>query len=388
MAPCGNDGSCPAAASFARTIRINSVTLIASCDRRFELAMRFLAASIVFLELVLSIRPSVAQPKTFSVQQWAGGVHFNAKARQFESCTASTKNQAGITIRYSVDRRFQWQLGFANPNWDFVVGHKIRVTIQTGDDNFRNLVATAMTDNSLAIEVTDPIALFDRLRTNRVMRVQAGGLNWDFSSIDSNEVMATLVSCVLQHTSRGRKPRRNTATTSGKPLQLAPSTDTRSEAKAIMANVLAQIGISGFQYVAPSNAFPVGRADTAWRKDMVSGTLAVMADRKWAQETIAHDILNGSAQPCRGHLFVIATPDTVDRVPIVRSFMSCRDVDHAISAYYVALPRNAGGYYQIATLKSGLDFGPKRIAEDLDLKIRSVIVGAIAKHGSAAEPRE
>ena len=118
---------------------------------------------------------------------------------------------------------------------------------------------------------------------------------------------------------------------------------------------------------------------------MVTGTLAVMANRKWAQETIAHDILNGSAQPCRGHLFVIATPDTVDRVPIVRSFMSCRDIDHTISAYYVALPRNAGGYYQIATLKSGLDFGPKRIAEDLDLKIRSVVVGVVARHGAPAE---
>ena len=83
---------------------------------------------------------------------------------------------------------------------------------------------------------------------------------------------------------------------------------------------------------------------------------------------------------------MIAASETVDLTPISRSLVSCRDIDVLASAYYLALPRAAGGYYQIATIKSGLEFGPKRIAEDLDLRTRSVIVGVIARHGQIAKP--
>jgi hypothetical protein len=346
---------------------------------------RVTQGAVVLILLTFGHQSLAQSNRFFDLPQWTGGPQVNPKSKQFERCSASTKNDSGITINYSVDRNFIWQVGFANPNWDFGAGHKLRVTIRTGDDDFRNLIATATTNKTFTIEVSDPIALFDRLRTNRSMRVEAGGLHWDFSTSDTNEAMAALVSCVIQHTTRGAR-KKSAAPTSGKPLELAPARDTRSEAKAISASILAQIGLTGFQYTAPSAAFPVGRADAAWRKDGVTGVLSVMSDRKWDHDTLAHDILSGSAQPCRGHLFVIAAPSTIDRTRIARVLLSCRDVEQAVSAYYLALPRAAGGYFQIATLKSGIELGPQRNAEDLDLRIREVIVGVIAKHDSAPQP--
>jgi hypothetical protein len=337
------------------------------------------------LALLLASTVLSAQPnKNFTVQQWSGGPQYNAKGKQFERCAASMKNDAGVAVAYSVDRSFNWQLGLSNPAWDFVPGHKIRLSINSGDDDFRDLLASATTNRILAIEVNDPIALFDRLRTNRSMRVQAGGLRWDFPAIEGNEVMAALVVCVLQ---QGSRPARSTsaATNSEKPLQLTPSSDPRNESKAIMAGLLSQINLTGVQYVRPSNVFPVGRTDSAWRKETITGTLTVVPGRKFDQQTIGRDLLNDAAQPCRGQLFVIATSGTVDGTPMARAFVSCRDFVDVVSAYYFAIPRAAGGYYQVGTIKSGFEVGPLRIAEDLDLKIRSVVVGVVARHGAPAE---
>lgn len=343
-------------------------------------------ALVLVLTMLVASSPSAAEPaQTFTMPQWTGRAMVNAKTKQFELCSASSKNDAGIIVTYSVDRRFNWKLAFSNADWDFVVGHRLRVTIRTGDDDFRDLGAIATTGKSLEIEVVDPIAFFERLRTNRSMRVQAGGLNWDFPAMESNEVMAALVGCVLQQTPRGARSKPSNPV-SGKPLQLAPSVDRQSETSAIVASLLAQIGLTGFQYVASGGAFPMGRADIAWRKDSVTGTFSIIADRTGDHETLPHDILRGSAQPCRGQLFLIATPSTVDRTPIARSYVSCRDIGDVVSAYYLAVPRVAGGYYQFATIKSGLEFGPQRLAEELDLRIRSVIVGVIAKNGTATAP--
>jgi hypothetical protein len=335
--------------------------------------------------LLLASTALLAQPnKNFTVQQWSGGPQYTAKGKQFERCTASMKNDAGVAVTYSVDRNFNWQIGFSNAAWEFVPGHKIRLTINSGDDDFRDLSATATTNKTLAVELSDPIALFDRLRTNRLMRVQAGGLRWDYPSAEGNEVMAALVACVLQQSPSPRRSKSST-TKPERPLQLTPSSDPRSESKAIMAGLLSQINLTGVQYVRPNNVFPVGHTDSAWRKETVTGTLTIVSGRKFDQQTIARDLLNDAAQPCRGQLFVIATSGTVDGTPIARAFVSCRDFLDVVSAHYFALPRAAGGYYQVGTIKSGIELGPVRVAEDLDLKIRSVVVGVVARHGAPAE---
>jgi hypothetical protein len=338
-----------------------------------------------FLLLFASTSLSAQPNKNFTVQQWSGGPQYAAKGKHFERCAAGMKNDAGVVLTYSVDRNFNWQIGFSNPAWEFVPGHKIRLTITSGDDDsFRDLPASATTNKTLAVELSDPIALFDRLRTNRSMRVQAGGLRWDFPAAEGNEVMAALVVCVLQQMPSPRRSKSGT-TNSERPLQLTPSSDPRSESKAIMAGLLSQINLTGVQYVRPNNVFPVGHTDSAWRKDTVTGTLTVVPGRKFDQQTIARDLLNDAAQPCRGQLFVIATSGTVDGTPIARALVSCRDFVEVVSAHYFAIPRAAGGYYQVGTIKSGIELGPVRVAEDLDLKIRSVIVGVVARHGAAPE---
>src|SRR6185436_12806064 len=239
-------------------------------------------------------------------------------------------------------------------------------------------------NKSFEVQTADPIALFERIRFNRSIRVQAGGLAWDFPAIDSNEVTAALVDCVLQHTPAAPRSKSNNSVAS-KALQLVPSADPRTESRAITTGLLAQLGLTGFQYVAPGNAFPFGRTDTAWRKEMITGTVSVVMDRKWDQGMSPFEIFNGNTQVCRSQLFVIATQETVDRAPIARNFISCREIGDVVSGYYLALPRAAGGYFQIATIQAGLQLNTKRIAEDLDLKIRSLIVSVIAKHGASAE---
>ena len=348
-------------------------------------AMKPLARSTCLLVLLALSHQAFAQGgRQLNVPPWVGGANFQSKSKQFENCSASFKNERGITVSYFVDRRFNWRIAFSNPDWDLGVGHKLRVMIRTGDEDNRNLEMVATSNKSFEVSAGDPIALFERIRFNRSIRVQAGGLAWDFPAIDSSEVTAALVDCVLQHTPAAPRSK-STNSVASKALQLVPSADPRTESRAITTGLLAQLGLTGFQYVAPGNAFPFGRTDTAWRKEMITGTVSVVMDRKWDQGMSPFEIFNGNTQVCRGQLFVIATQETVDRAPIARSFISCREIGDVVSGYYLALPRAAGGYFQIATIQAGLQLTTKRIAEDLDLKIRSLIVSVIAKHGASAE---
>src|SRR5262249_44796497 len=242
---------------------------------------------------------------------------------------------------------------------------------------------------SFEMQVRDPIALFERLRTGRSLRVQAGGLSLGLDLADSDDVMYALVRCVAQQLPRKPAPRTSPAAPA-RPLQPLPpaDVDAHSESQALIKDLLAQIGLSEYRLVAASEVPFAYRHDAAWKKGPLGGTVSLLpADRAASPENLANDIWLSGSQSCRDRFVLITASETVDQTALSRVFTLCRSPEGPITTYYLLVPRPDGGSYLVSTINTGLEFLTSRPAEQLDDRIRPLIVGVIARQkqtGSAS----
>src|SRR5258708_19937888 len=58
--------------------------------------------------------------KTFQFLGWSVSARSNDQTRQLDRCSAQTTYPNGVTLAFSVDRRYSWSLALSNPGWHFV----------------------------------------------------------------------------------------------------------------------------------------------------------------------------------------------------------------------------------------------------------------------------
>jgi len=340
--------------------------------------VRHLKSVALCLLMVLSPPSFAASVKKFSFQNWTGTASFNNASRQFERCTAIAKNENGISISYSVDPRFRWKLSFSHDNWSFIAGHGINANLTIGQEEYRGQRATITDGKTLEIQVDDPIALFERLRTGQELRVQSGGLVLAFSLAGSDEVLPGLVQCVTEQVNRRT---RAASSTQGphRPLQLKPASEPKAEVRSIAEAILREIGLTGYQFIRPKNVSRPLIEHVAWQKEMIMGSVSVVSTTEsLLVERAPDNTLSVDGQNCTGKLFLIAASD-VGQTSVSRTFAACHSLGGTMFSYFFTIPRGEGGFYQIVTRNTGLQFGSRRPAEELDNRIREVAPGIIAR---------
>src|SRR4051812_27098757 len=201
----------------------------------------------IVLLLLLGQGSSTAFNKAFTIEHWSASAYFNDKTKQLEYCSAKSTNKDGITLSYSVDRDFVWKFTVSSPLWDFMVGHTFNVGLKVGEEEYRSQRAVVVENKTLEIQVTDPIALFSRLKAGPPLRIQAGASALNFDLAESDEVLPALVRCITQQLSRMPQPKGRAL----KPLQIAPTNDVelQEEARSLMTEVLAQSRVAGARFV-------------------------------------------------------------------------------------------------------------------------------------------
>jgi hypothetical protein len=354
------------------------------------LCRHYLSAVAVLFTLSAIQDSAFAFTKAFTIQHWSANAIFSDKSKQLEYCSASLNNSEGMTVTYSVDRQFAWKLSISNRVWDFAPGHTINVNVKIGEEEFQSQRAVVVDSKTLEIQVIDPIAFFSRLQMGLPLRVQAGALLLTFDLAESDEVLSALVHCVTQGLSRKPQPKGPSAR-AAKPLQIGPAADVelRAEARSLMKDVLAQARITGARFV-NVNETPTGyRGDVAWRTDIITGTLSVFSDdSEVALGSLPSHLFQNLRSPCGESLFLVSAPDGIDQIPIARLFSSCRTLQGTISAYHLAVPRNAGGFYLLATINNGFGFAGAKPAEDMHYRFRAVVMGVIAKQATSANDNQ
>jgi hypothetical protein len=55
--------------------------------------------------------------RLFNVANWKAGAYAKDATDQFSHCAASARYKSGITVYFSINRSFEWSMGFSNPTW-------------------------------------------------------------------------------------------------------------------------------------------------------------------------------------------------------------------------------------------------------------------------------
>lgn len=315
---------------------------------------RFLVVVIGALVLSGNARSDVFRNDRFSSGNWSGAAYDN-DAREFNSCGMYASYKNGISLHFTLFRDWRWWIGFQSQDWNLQAGKSYPITYWIDGYAVRSASAKALATNLAAVVMPDDFQLFTQFRRGLLLTVLSEGHTFKFHLEGTSAALQELASCVSRHT-------RQTSATSPFVAQNAPrasataivSAEQRLEATKVIANILAQRQMTGFQLLTAadlrSRDVPnlIKNAEVSWIGPKVIGILRIVprsAARDAAQ--IAALMIGDDAQSCKGSFASGAVSD--DAAEIRRVYVACapsNGVNYYI--YYTIVPLADGTFYNIA----------------------------------------
>jgi len=321
-----------------------------------------------------------AEPlRNFKIGDWFAGSYSFSGTNQFSHCAAVGTYRSGITMIFAIDKKFAWSVGFANDQWRLNQGAKYDVVFKIDDYPPLTGTATAISTTQVSVPMADNVQLFSLFRRGQELKVYSAGQTFVFNLTNTGKVLPALLNCVNSYVTPAPM-----TSASINPFDINPRTETstanktnkegnnRAEATALVANVLAQAGLTNF-YVFPPNEMPSEiKADVIWKTSNVVGTFTVAPSSKLDELTAA--LIGSDVQDCKGKFVSGSIPDETG---VVRVFTACEKDKKATTIYYLGVPRKAGGLYLMATM----DFGEEQAARKADESIRSAVQQVLFRPG-------
>jgi hypothetical protein len=155
----------------------------------------------------------------------------------------------------------------------------------------------------------------------------------------------------------------------------SPKEDYRAEATAMIANLLSQAGITGFQ-ISPAAQDELGlKPDVSWTGNNIGGALVILNDQSLATPAdAAPHLIGAAAKACKGAFMSGSLPDEAHGTQ-ARVFTNCRSDRGATTTYYTTMRRPRGGYYVFVTSAEGSDEPVK----EADTNIRAAAFKVLPK---------
>ncbi|MBT9288020.1 hypothetical protein [Prosthecodimorpha staleyi] len=157
-----------------------------------------LAAAAV--SLVSAGGPAAAATlETARIANWTAVAHASDQTGEFSHCSMSVAYQSGTTLRFAIDRRYDWAMALLNPAWQLPPGQMARVNLVI--DEFEPVVATAkaVSPSMMAIQLKDDSGLFDLFRRGLLLRIGIGRDTYNFRLDGTAEGLAWLLRCVTRY---------------------------------------------------------------------------------------------------------------------------------------------------------------------------------------------
>jgi len=354
--------------------------------RRFAFAIRFVCALLGLLGWSLSTgrTATAATLKTYQFMTWTVTARSDDQTRQFDRCSAQTTYPNGVTIAFSVDRRYSWGLALSNPAWDFVEGTTFGIVLRLSERDFLKQDAVAVDHQFVEVQLSDPTATFDKLRKATSLQVMAGAKTFEFGFglTGPGNVLSTLMQCVAQQVLPAARPARpaganvKPSTPPRAALNLNPASNPAgpAEAATLVDGLLAEARIYNFQYLAREE-IPTGmRGDVVWTAGAVTGTASIVEAPPLVDEVFS-TLIGNDTRSCRGNYFAGTLPDPTDGTSVTRLFTACQVQSMTSFVHYLAAPRAGGGFYLLATMataKSATD-AVDQTAKDIEEAIRKAL---------------
>lgn len=309
------------------------------------------------------------------------------KERRFDRCSAQQTNADRITIIYSLDSHYMWTFELSNPSWNFPSGSKFDVSFGNRERGFFRQRVAALDPQLVRVLLADSVNSFEAFRRLFRLDVVAGGLTTQFDLAYANEVLLALTQCVAKFGTTAKSKAAVTAwlrSPSGPAAEASSDPAILKETAGLAAAIVAEGEIQKAAALKPDEMPGGVSGDTAWKIADNLFTISVLPkDAVPAEIGDLNDlIVGGDTQKCRGGDFFAATMlDVVESATIARAYTACRTQQSAMSTYYFAMPRKQGGLYLMKIIATGIEVPPtvERAIKELDARVRSVIVAALAK---------
>jgi hypothetical protein len=325
----------------------------------------------------LTCAAPAATMRNFKVGDWVAGAYSDDGTREFSHCAASGMYGSGISVVFSINRDFHWSMGFAHPGWKLRPGEVFDIAFTV--DDMQPILAKARAIKNLLVEVNldESSELFARFRRGRVLRVAAANQVFNFNLTGTSQLLPALLACAANRGSatqmasnpfETRAAAPNRSNSGGTPDRARET----AEATALAANLLSAAGITGFALLGPSD-HPEIKGDARWVQGGVLGTINIMLNVPPGEfRNIPAYLIGNDAKACKGTFFSGALPD--ETAEVGRVFTTCQVGGETSTAYYLAVPRRAGGAYLIATFSAGSE----KPAKEADAQLRSVVFKTLA----------
>jgi hypothetical protein len=320
----------------------------------------------------------------FRIGDWTGNAYRNDRTREFEYCTAQSTSADGITIIYSLDRRYVWSFELSSPNWNFARGASFRIAFRLNKRESVGQRAYAITNKLIRVDFADSLGAFTELSRVLQMEVIAGGLALHFNLSYGPDVLVGLTRCVTRNEPLPRlKDMSPVLRASGS----STIVDGGSDAVALATTIIKLSTVKGAKLVrveeVPSNL----KANVFWKIDPVLFSASLLAPGQAPElNNLPSFVVSRDSQLCRGGEFFAAATfqrsnllKGSDAPLVARTYTFCQIPGTRTTVYYVATPRKKGGLYLLATIGRGSEFSPaiEQAAKDFDDDVLSVLKAAL-----------
>lgn len=217
--------------------------------------------SCVILVVFLSAPATARTLQSWSYKGWQLGAYGENRSGRFTHCAMSAQYKSGIVLMFSVNREFNWSMGFANDRWRLSSGQSYRVRWQVDQLPVATAAAKALSVQQVEVQLPNQAGVFDSFRRGRQLSVEGEGQTFHFDLTNTFGALNELLKCANTYKSPPAVSSTNSNPFSS--AQQPKNAGLQNEAKVVTAAVLARSGVQNYTFVEQS---PEGapRYDALW----------------------------------------------------------------------------------------------------------------------------
>jgi hypothetical protein len=321
------------------------------------------------------------------VGHWFVGAYSNDRDRSFSHCAALATYQNGILLVFSVAKNFTWSIGFANPKWNIRPGTQYSVAYWVDNGPAELATPTALSDELVSAVLPDNVALFNSFRYGRTLYVKVRSTDLGpipFNLTNTSQMLTYLLRCVqgggvkpsaamVQAPNMFGTPNTNARTTSTDSKSETSTVAQKAEATLLAANLVSELGITGFKFLTPDETPKGITADAIWAAGKTVGTVNILPTVTDIN-AVGPVLIGRDATECKKAFASGAIPVEADS-KVASLFTRCGLGKDAFVAFYLVAPRKAGGVYVIGTYGDEQEESVKTI----DSGVKTAVFHALPK---------
>ena len=156
------------------------------------------AISAIALLAGAAIGPASAEKiANVSSGPWKGGVYTSDKTGSFSHCAANARYRSGVALFFSVTRKRQWSMAFANSQWSLRHGAKYPVRFQVDNGPIMKGTAVAKTNKMVQVHLPPKDMMFQHFKAGGTLKVAAGKRVMRFSLTGTGPMLSQLYKCAV-----------------------------------------------------------------------------------------------------------------------------------------------------------------------------------------------